>query len=133
MKVLVDTCIWSEVLRHRPSNSILAGQVKDLIDDGRLVMMGPIRQELLSGISDSKQFHQLKEILSAFEDVPLLTTHFEKAAEFSNVCRKKGVQGSTIDFLICAVAHLESLTILTTDGDFEIYEKYLPIALLSKN
>ncbi len=130
MKVLVDTCIWSEVLRHRHSNEALANRVKDLIHDGRLVMIGPVRQELLSGISDPKQFHQLKETLSAFEDIPLSTPYFEKAAEFSNLCRKRGVQGSMIDSLICAVASLENLVIFTTDGDFEIYRKYLPINLM---
>jgi len=108
----------------------LANRVKDLIHDGRLVMIGPIRQELLSGISDPKQFHQLKEILSVFEDIPLSIGHFEKAAEFSNLCRKKGVHGSTIDFLICAVANLENLIIFTTDGDFETYQKYLSINLM---
>jgi len=41
--------------------------------------------------------------LAPFEDIPLRTEHFEKAAEFCNTCRRKGVQGSTIDFLISAV------------------------------
>lgn len=130
MKVLVDTCVWSEALRYSQPNEVLANKIKDLIHDGRLVIIGPIRQELLSGISDVKQFDQLKEILSAFEDIPLATSYYEKAAEFSNLCRKKGVQGSTIDFLICAVASLENLVIFTTDGDFEIYKKYLPINLM---
>ena len=130
MRVLVDTCIWSEVLRYRHPNETFAATLKDLVQDGNLAIIGPIRQELLSGISDPKQFHQLKEILSAFEDIPLVGVHFEKAAEFSNLCRKKGIQGSTIDFLICAVAHLENLIIFTTDGDFEIYKKYLPIQLM---
>jgi hypothetical protein len=53
-----------------------------------------------------------------------------RAAEFSNTCRKKGVQGSTIDFLICAVASLENIAILTTDKDFSNFRKYLPIRLL---
>ena len=131
MRVLVDTCVWSQVLRHRQPNQLLAARVKDLIHDGRLVMIGPIRQELLSGISDPQQFHELREVLSAFNDVVLLKVHFEKAAEFSNICRKKGIQGSTIDFLICAVAHHENFSIFTTDGDFEIYKKYLPVNLLS--
>ena len=130
MKVLVDTCIWSQVLRRRYSDEALAERIKDLLRDGRLVMIGPIRQELLSGISDSKQFHELKKILSAFKDIPLSTIHFEKAAEFSNLCRKKGVQGSTIDFLICAIAHLENFVIFTTDKDFEIYKKFLPIGIM---
>ena len=129
MKILVDTCIWSQVLRHKNPNQELAAKLKDLIHDGRVCIIGPIRQELLSGITTIKQFNALKKGLAAFEDIPLRTEHFEKAAEFSNMCRSKRIQGSTIDFLICAVAHLNKLLIYTTDKDFESYEKYLPIML----
>ncbi len=127
MKALVDTCIWSQVLRHKSPNIELTEKFKDLIKDGRVAIIGLIRQELLSGISNVKQFNQLKELLSSFEDIPLKTEHFEKAAEFSNICRCKGIQGSTIDFLICAVAYLENLIIFTTDKDFENYKKFLSI------
>lgn len=130
MKVLVDTCIWSGALRYRKPDSTLIHQLQDLINDSRVSIIGPIRQEILSGISDARQFQKLKKILSSFEDIPLETEHFEKAAEFSNICRRKGIQGSTIDFLICAVAHLENLEIFTTDSDFENYSRFLPIALV---
>ncbi len=127
MKILVDTCIWSQVFRHKSPNIELTKKLKDLIKDGRVAIIGPIRQELLSGISNEKQFGQLKELLSSFEDITLKTEHFEKAAEFSNICRSQGVQGSTIDFLICAVACLENLIIFTTDKDFENYKRFLSI------
>lgn len=130
MKVLVDTCIWSSALRRKNPDLELIEKLNDLINDGRASIIGPIRQEILSGISSAKQFHKLKNPLSSFEDIPLNTEHFEKAAEFSNICRNKGIQGSTIDFLICAVAHLESLEIFTTDSDFENYSKFLPIELI---
>ncbi len=130
MKILVDTCIWSQALRHKAPNPIITKKLSDLIQDNRISIIGPIRQELLSGIANIKQFHDLKEHLSAFEDIPLITEHFEKAAEFSNLCRGKGIQGSTIDFLICAVAHREDLTIFTIDKDFDNYKKYLPIQLI---
>jgi len=130
MKVLVDTCIWSQALRHKSLIPEIADKLKEFITDGRVVMIGPIRQELLSGISDASQFNKLKEMLSAFEDIALHTNHFIKAAEFSNICRNKGIQGSTIDFLICAVANIENLTIFTTDKDFENYKKCLPIKLI---
>ena len=78
----------------------------------------------------NSQFNKLKDILSTFKDIPLESNHFIKAAEFNNICRKKGVQGSTIDFLICAVATNENLIIFTTDKGFENYRKYLPIKLL---
>jgi predicted nucleic acid-binding protein len=130
MKILVDTCVWSQVLRHKNPNQELAAKLKDLIHDGRVCIIGPIRQELLSGITSIKQFNALKNGLSAFEDIPIRTEHFEKAAEFSNICRSKGIQGSTIDFLICAVAYLDKLVIYTTDKDFESYKKYLPIKIM---
>ena len=130
MRVLVDTCVWSQVLRHKNPNLELTKKMKDLINDGRVCIIGPIRQELLSGIPDIRQFNQLKELLSSFEDISLKTEHFLKAAEFTNICRSKGIQGSTIDFLICAVAHSENLIIFTTDNDFENYKKYLSIKLI---
>jgi predicted nucleic acid-binding protein len=127
MKVLVDTCVWSRVLRYKKADEKLKKQLENLIADGRVVIIGPIRQELLSGIAKEKQFQELKENLSAFESIPLRKSHFEKAAEFSNTCRKKGIQGSTTDFLICAVSFLENLLIFTVDKDFKIYQKHLPI------
>jgi hypothetical protein len=130
MKVLVDTCIWSKVLRHKSPGTDLSKKLQELIRNARVAIIGPIRQELLSGISQSKQFNELKETLSCFEDVPLNTEHYEKAAEFCNICRRKGVQGSTIDFLICAVAIMENLVIFTVDKDFENYKKYLPLRLI---
>ena len=130
MKILVDTCIWSQVLRKKNPNLNITKQLKDFIYDGRVVMVGPIRQELLSGISNPSQFNKLKHTLSFFDDIILKTDHFIKAAEFSNLCRKNGIQGSTTDFLICAVANLEKLSIFTVDSDFINYNKYLKIKLI---
>ena len=130
MKVLVDTCVWSAVLRRRSPDADLSAKMKDLIESDRAVMIGPIRQELLSGISDPAQFGKLRVMLSAFEDPALRSEHFEKAAEFSNACRNAGVQGSSIDFLICAVAAKEGWPIFTTDRDFERYRRHLPIRII---
>jgi len=93
MKVLVDTCIWSSALRRKNPDLELVEKLNDLINDGRVSIIGPIRQEILSGISSTKQFNKLKKIFSSFEDIPLRTEHFEKAAEFCNICRKQGIQG----------------------------------------
>lgn len=66
----------------------------------------------------------------AFEDIPLTAKHFVQAAEFCNTCRKKGIQGSTTDFLICAVAYLENMAVFTIDKDFLLYKKHLPVEVL---
>jgi len=133
MKVLVDTCIWSKALRRKTSDSNILKKLSDLIYDGRIAIMGPIRQEILSGISNKSQFVKLKNQLSSFEDIPLTTDHFVEAAEFNNICRSNGIQGSAIDYLICSVAHMNNLAIYTDDNDFNSYSKYLPVKLFNKN
>jgi predicted nucleic acid-binding protein len=130
MKVLVDTCVWSQALRHKDPDENIIKKLSDLINDGRAVLIGPVKQELLSGISQSAQFEKLKNILSSFEEIPLRSEYFEQAAQFCNTCRVKGIQGSTIDFLICAVAHAEHMQIFTTDNDFVSYAKHLPVKLI---
>jgi predicted nucleic acid-binding protein len=135
MKVLVDTSVWSLALR-RPKNATLSPEqqnvvtaLADLMRDGRAVMMGAIRQELLSGIKLLAGFDALKSTLTAFEDVPLAMQDYEKAAEVFNICRANGVQGSSTDFLICAVSINHQLPIFSMDNDFLNYQKYLPVLL----
>jgi len=84
---------------------------------------------LLAGIVEKKQFEELKKNLSYFPDLILKTSDFEKGAEFFNLCRKRGIQGSHTDFLICAVANAHDLQIFTTDKDFIQFKKALPIKL----
>jgi len=60
MKVLIDTCVWSQTLRYKASDPQITDNIKQLIEAGTVAMIGPIRQELLSGISDVSQFTKLK-------------------------------------------------------------------------
>jgi predicted nucleic acid-binding protein len=92
-------------------------------------MIGPIRQEILSGISNPNQFIKLCEILRSFEDLPLTSSDYERAAEMFSLCRKKGVQGSHVDFIICAAAEKHHLSIFTLDHDFQHFAKHIPISL----
>ena len=130
MKVLVDTPIWSYALRTRNNeyqNEI--DQLESLIRDQRALIIGPIRQEILSGYSDLRKFRKLKEKLSFFENTPIQDIDYEFAAELCNQCRKNGVQGSHIDFLISAVAKRIDVPIFTTDKDFLRYQKVISIKL----
>jgi predicted nucleic acid-binding protein len=130
MKILVDTCVWSLALRrNEAAERALVEELTELVTEVRVQLIGPIRQELLSGIKSKKQFNTLKKYLAAFPDLPLDSADFELAAEFFNVARGKGIQGSNTDYFICAVAHRHQLPIFTTDQDFERYASVLPIRL----
>jgi len=54
---------------------------------------------------------------------------YESAAQAFNTCRANGVQGSNTDFLICAAAIHHQLPIFSVDGDFLLYQRWLPIHL----
>jgi predicted nucleic acid-binding protein len=130
LKVIVDTPIWSYALRAQSKKyRAETDQLKALIKDQSALILGPIRQEILSGYSDLKKFKTLKEKLSFFENTPILDSDYELAAELNNKCRKKGIQGSHIDFLICAVAKRLDVPIFTTDKDFSRYGSIVSIKL----
>ena len=130
MRVLVDTSVWSEALRRtRRTDSAVAQELRSLILEHRVDIIGPIRQEILSGLREDAQFKRLETHLSAFPDLVLTTDDYVMAAQFFNTCRTKGVQGSNTDFLICAVAVRRQLAIFTTDKDFGLLAKRLPIVL----
>ncbi len=134
MIVLVDTTVWSLAFRRHDRDlgteqRHIKEQLTELIREDRAQLIGPIRQELLSGIRNGFQYHRLRTDLRAFDEPRLSTEDYEEAARASNQCRNHGVVGSAIDFLICAVAVRRDWQIFTTDRDFERYGKYLPLRL----
>ena len=104
-------------------------ELRRLIVAGRAAIIGPVRQEVLSGIRDAKAFERLRDRLDAFPDEPLTTADYERAAGFFNACRAKGLRGSNTAFLLCAVSVRHRMPLLTTDGDFLRYAATIPIAL----
>ena len=129
--VLVDTSVWSEALRRKSGQGrvevIFA--LRGLIEKGMARLIGPIRQEILSGIRESKIFELLKLKLRGFPDIPIRIEDYEYAGELFNACRQKGFQGTNVDMLICAVALKRNFDIFTLDGDFRHYAKAIPIRL----
>lgn len=133
MRVIVDTSVWSLALRRNEiSESSCVTFFRELIADGRVALLGPVRQEILSGIRHEKQFARLRTYLQSFPDVDLDLEDYELAAEFFNTCRKKGIQGANTDFLICAAASRRAYEVLTTDHDFMAFSRYIPVTLLTE-
>ena len=136
MSVLVDTSIWSLALRHRrrgltEADHVLISELANLVGYGRAQLIGPVRQEVLSGIREQAQFVRLREALRLYEETTLVTSDFEEAARMSNECRRRGITGSPVDFLLCAVAERHQWQIFTTDRDFDHYRPILGLNLFS--
>lgn len=71
MKVIVDTVVWSLAFRRQTTRNEYRNMLKDLIADGRVVLLGAVRQEVLSGIHHNEQFERLKLSLRAFPNLAL--------------------------------------------------------------
>ncbi len=131
MKVLADTSVWSLALRRRGA-TVDPGtreELARLIRSYRIALIGPVRQELLSGIRFEEQYLRLQNSLRAFPDLLLRTDDYELAVRCFNRCRARGIQGSNTDFLICAVALSREMPIFTTDRDFLGYASVLGVLL----
>jgi len=134
MMVLVDTSVWSLALRRKSDDlnaheRNLSVALAELIREGRAQIVGVVRQELLSGIREAERFEKLRDYLRAFDEPVLEIADYEAAAEAHNRCRSRGIAGSAIDFLICAVALRREWQVFTSDGDFEAYSKVLAVRL----
>jgi predicted nucleic acid-binding protein len=113
-RILVDTSVWSLALRKKnlsEEEQRIVDRLSRVIRNLELVIIGPIRQEILSGISDRRKFD------------------YELAAECCNKCRMNGIQGSHIDFLVCSVAINNEMAVLTLDRDFLLYKQHMKLKL----
>jgi predicted nucleic acid-binding protein len=134
VNVVVDTCVWSLALRRSNSQlsrqeQLLRAELAELISEGRVQIIGPIRQELLSGIREEVYYRRVRDYLRAFDDEALTIEDFEQAASATNKCRAAGVTGSPFDFLICAAALRHHWSVFTTDQDFTAYARHLSLRL----
>jgi hypothetical protein len=90
MNVLVDTSVWSLAFRRARGSSQgdaqMVEELTELIQEGRTLLMEPIRQELLSGLSEAGQFKNLRDRLRPFNDLSIHGVDYERAAEYSSIC-----------------------------------------------
>ena len=135
MSVIVDTSVWSLALKRRASAKTTAKQgeivqeLVKLIDKSSALIVAPVRQELLSGLSFKDQFQKLKEILRAFPEVIVVGDDYENAAELSNLASAKEIQSTPVDSLIWAIAIRTKFSIFSLDSDFQRLSKIAPIKL----
>jgi predicted nucleic acid-binding protein len=133
-QILVDTPVWSLSLRRRSSNlnpaeMVISEHLAHLVRSGNVRVVGPVRQEVLSGIRDEIVFKRIRGFLRSFDEPRLEIADYELAAQMHNRCSSRGVAGTAVDLLICAVANRRAWSIFTLDHDFERYRKVLGIAL----
>jgi predicted nucleic acid-binding protein len=98
-----------------PEEQKRKSELVQAIRDGRVAILGLLRQELLSGIKEKAQFDKVKA-LDPYLDEPILTADYEYAARVFNECKSQGLEAGTVDILICAVAVRRGWEVLSGDS-----------------
>ncbi len=135
MRVVIDTTVWSLALRRREGD-LSRGEAdtvfafRELLADGRGILLGPVRQELLQGIRKKDQFEGVRRDLEELPDEPMWARDHVRAAQMFNQCRARGVQPTSIDMLLCAAAERLKAALFTLDKDFLGYARVVGIRLL---
>lgn len=133
--IACDTCVMSLALRRARKDLSAAERrivfaVRDVISAGEIVLLEPVRQELLSGLTRASDFERLAEYLREMKGTPVESEDFERAAWCFNQCSVKGHAGGPGDMLICSLAIRSDAAIFTTDRDFERYAEAIPVRVI---
>jgi hypothetical protein len=115
---LIDSSAWIEYLRRGGSQRVKA-RVRDVLQREEGVCCGVVIVELLRGARTEKDYHSLRESLSALPQLPINDDVIERAAEWGFLLDRRGSVVPTTDLLIAASAYKKAC-VLHTDTDFEV-------------
>lgn len=93
----------------------MVAELEQAIAEGRVAIIGAIRQEVLSGVREKAQFLRMQHALKSFLDEEMVPSDYVEAARLYNLCLDRGVQCGSTDMLITAVAARNNLSVFTYD------------------
>ncbi len=118
--VLVDTCIWARVFAKPGSNEHRI--VEQLIEQERVVMIGPVLTEVLYGF---RRQEQADWVASRLKNLAWIEVEWEDWREAASLGRRLAAAGHRLpqtDLVIAAVAERHGLLVYTVDPDFDHFE-----------
>ena len=131
MNVVVDTSVWSMAVRKdAPPDEAHVQTLRSVLNQGRVVLVGIVLQEVLQGIRSLERFEEVKAQMDALPLLDLDRGDYIEAARVWNLCQAKGVQASTADCQITAACIQHNCALLTCDQDFEHIARHCALRLL---
>ena len=116
--VLVDTCVWVPFF-NRP-HSIEKKAVDDLLDEDRVVLIGPIVAEILQGFQREAQVDYVASLLRGVHYVDVTQRDWEDAARLGRRLAASGNRLPLSDLAIAAVALRLDAEVYTSDPHFDL-------------
>lgn len=128
-KVIVDTSAWIESFRPKGENK-LKELLKELISDGKTLLPGIIKTELLRGTKSKKEFQMLDELLGSLVYLPVADDFWSRLATFSFDLFRKGVTVPLADTYIAFLAIENTVPLLHLDTHFDLIAEKTGLQIL---
>lgn len=134
MRYLIDTTVLSLTIRRQsadlnPRERECVRRVLGQLSTFEAGIIGPVAQEVLSGVSLAANFHRMAESVRFFGWFEMTDSDYVEAAKCANACLARGIAYTAVYMLICAVALRLDLTVVTADQDFQGYEKAVGVRI----
>ena len=116
--MVVDTCIWASFFRKPLSPEKRA--VDELIDQDRVVLIGPIITEVLRGFRKQREADFAVSALRAAHCPDVIWEDWRKAADLGRELAALGHKVPVTDLVIGAVAVRQNFCVYTSDPHFDL-------------
>jgi len=128
-RVIVDTSAW--VKSFHPKGDIkLKETVKRLITEGKILLPGIIKVEILRGTKSQKEYERLDELLNGLTYLPVEENFWGRLARFSFDLFRKGIAVPLVDTYIALLAIENNASLLHRDQHFDLIAQKTDLEIL---
>lgn len=126
MTVVVDTSVWVELIRDKTGR--VGRAIEQAARSQPMLMLAPVRMELLQGCRGPAQWSAMLARLSSFATVYPSDATWDASARIYFDLRQAGhTIRSVVDCLIGTIAVENSLLLIHDDRDFEAIAQVCPL------
>ncbi len=127
--ILVDTSVWIDFFSSSPGRA--GNELRRMIEEAEpFVLTGVVITEILQGLR--REVPRIERYLSQWEMIePGGFSTYREASAISRAARAKGINLTTIDTLIAAIATEHRASLFTLDKDFSRIARIAPLHLYS--
>lgn len=128
-RVIVDTSAWVESF-HPKGDIKLKEAVKRLITEGKVLLPGIIKVEILRGTKSQKEYERLDELLNGLTYLPVEENFWGRLARFSFDLFRKGIAVPLVDTYIALLAIENNASLLHCDQHFDLIAQKTDLEIL---
>ena len=128
-RVIVDTSAWIESF-HPTGDIKLKESVKQLITEGKILLPGIIKVEILRGTKSKEEYERLDELFSSLTYLPVEENFWGRLAQFSFDLFRRGIVVPLVDTYIALLAIENNASLLHRDQHFDLIAQKTDLEIL---